>query len=117
MSDTVVVSRKYLQKLVTNFFRTCSLCDEMDIYEFEEGDQSMQKMKKWVDKKFTRTINKDSYLKDSDANVIAAKDELLKIYESQIMDLTMMSKIELGDDVITEVLRLKGIIGIKEPQE
>jgi hypothetical protein len=43
-------------------------------------------------------------------NKETAKDQLLKLYESQIVDLTMMSKIELGDDVIKEIHRLKGII-------
>jgi hypothetical protein len=36
--------------------------------------------------------------------------QLIKLLESQIMDLTMMSKIELGDDVIAEIHRLKRII-------
>ena len=39
-----------------------------------------------------------------------AKDELIKVLECQVMDLTMMSKIELGDDVIAEIKRLKTII-------
>lgn len=39
-----------------------------------------------------------------------AKDELIKVLYSQVVDLTMMSKIELGDDVIAEVKRLKDII-------
>ncbi len=39
-----------------------------------------------------------------------AKDDLIKLLESQIMDLVMMSKIELGDDVISEIKRLKQII-------
>ena len=39
-----------------------------------------------------------------------AKDELIKVLESQVMDLSMMSKIELGDDVIAEIKRLKNII-------
>ena len=39
-----------------------------------------------------------------------AKDELIKVLYSQIVDLTMMSKIELGDDVIAEIKRLKDII-------
>ena len=39
-----------------------------------------------------------------------AKDELIKVLYSQIVDLTMMSKIELGDDVIAEIKRLKNII-------
>lgn len=39
-----------------------------------------------------------------------AKDQLIEILENQVMDLTMMSKIELGDDVIAEIKRLKSII-------
>jgi hypothetical protein len=39
-----------------------------------------------------------------------AKDELIKVLYSQVIDLTMMSRIELGDDVITEIQRLKKII-------
>jgi len=39
-----------------------------------------------------------------------AKDELIKVLHSQVMDLTMMSKIELGDDVIAEIKRLNEII-------
>jgi len=43
-------------------------------------------------------------------NIQTAKDQLIELYESQIVDLTMMSKIELGDDVIEEIKRLKEII-------
>jgi hypothetical protein len=39
-----------------------------------------------------------------------AKTQLIEILENQVMDLTVMSKIELGDDVIEEIKRLKGII-------
>jgi hypothetical protein len=39
-----------------------------------------------------------------------AKDQLIELLENQVMDLTLMSKIELGDDVIAEIKRLKGII-------
>lgn len=39
-----------------------------------------------------------------------AKDELIKVLYSQIVDLTMMSKIELGDDVISEIKRLNDLI-------
>ncbi len=38
------------------------------------------------------------------------KDELIKLLEDQIIDLTIMSKIELGDDVIKEFARLKTLI-------
>jgi hypothetical protein len=39
-----------------------------------------------------------------------AKNKLIELLEGQVIDLTLMSKIELGDDVITEIKRLKGII-------
>ena len=39
-----------------------------------------------------------------------AKTELIKLLENQVMDLVVMSKIELGDDVIAEIKRLKSII-------
>jgi len=43
----------------------------------------------------------------------ASKDELIKLLYSQVIDLTMMSKIELGDDVIAEIKRLQNIIDEK----
>ena len=39
-----------------------------------------------------------------------AKDTLIELLYSQVVDLTMMSKIELGDDVIAEIKRLKGLL-------
>jgi hypothetical protein len=39
-----------------------------------------------------------------------AKDELIKVLYSQVIDLSMMSKIELGDDVISEIKRLKDLL-------
>ena len=39
-----------------------------------------------------------------------AKDKLIEVLYSQVIDLTIMSKIELGDDVIAEIRRLKEII-------
>jgi hypothetical protein len=42
--------------------------------------------------------------------IISAQKELITLLKSQIGDLTMMSKIELGDDVIEEIKRLKEII-------
>jgi len=44
---------------------------------------------------------------------IKLQRELINLYEQQIMDLTMMSKIELGDDVIEEIKRLKELTNIK----
>jgi hypothetical protein len=42
-----------------------------------------------------------------------AKDALIEVLMNQVMDLSMMSKIELGDDVTAELKRLKAIINEK----
>lgn len=44
------------------------------------------------------------------ASKMAAQQQLIDLLTSQVVDLTMMSKIELGDDVIEEIRRLKSII-------
>jgi hypothetical protein len=41
---------------------------------------------------------------------IATQQQLIQLLYSQVVDLTMMSKIELGDDVIAEIKRLQDII-------
>ena len=41
------------------------------------------------------------------AVMIETQRELINVLYSQVVDLTMMSKIELGDDVIAEIQRLK----------
>lgn len=41
---------------------------------------------------------------------IKVQQELINLLYSQVVDLSMMSKIELGDDVIAEIKRLKEII-------
>ena len=44
---------------------------------------------------------------------MAAYQQLINLLYSQVIDLSMMSKIELGDDVIAEIQRLKKIINEK----
>jgi hypothetical protein len=41
------------------------------------------------------------------AEIVETQRELIDVLYSQVIDLSMMSKIELGDDVIAEILRLK----------
>ena len=43
-------------------------------------------------------------------HLIKAQRELIKVLEIQVIDLSMMSKIELGDDVIAEINRLRFLI-------
>jgi hypothetical protein len=50
----------------------------------------------------------------SKETTIKLQQELIDLYEQQIMDLTMMSKIELGDDVIEEIKRLKELMNKKQ---
>ena len=58
MEDKLVtIKQKDLQTLIEYFYEVCGLCDEMDIYEFEEGDHSMSEMKCWVDDNFGRDIS------------------------------------------------------------
>jgi hypothetical protein len=42
--------------------------------------------------------------------IIKIQNELIELLESQVIDLTMMSKIELGDDVIEEIKRLQNLL-------
>ncbi len=42
--------------------------------------------------------------------IIKTQQELINLLETQVVDLTMMSKIELGDDVIEEIKRLKDLL-------
>jgi len=42
--------------------------------------------------------------------IVHIQQQLIDVLYSQVIDLTMMSKIELGDDVIAEIKRLKGLL-------
>jgi hypothetical protein len=55
---------------------------------------------KWMIDEYTQVQHKQ----------IKFRDELIELLTNQVVDLTMMSKIELGDDVISEIKRLKDII-------
>ena len=55
---------------------------------------------KWMIDEYTQVQHKQ----------IKFRDELIELLTNQVVDLTMMSKIELGDDVIAEIKRLKDII-------
>ena len=46
----------------------------------------------------------------NEKEIIKIQQELIDLLYSQVVDLTMMSKIELGDDVIEEIKRLKGLL-------
>ena len=50
-------------------------------------------------------MNKDETIK--------LQQELIDVLYTQMIDLSMMSKIELGDDVIAEIKRLKDLLNKK----
>ena len=45
---------------------------------------------------------------------IKVQKELIDVLYSQVVDLSMMSKIELGDDVIAEIKRLNDLLKNKD---
>jgi hypothetical protein len=49
----------------------------------------------------------------SNEEKIKVQQELIDLLYGQVVDLSMMSKIELGDDVIAEIKRLKGLLNEK----
>jgi len=55
---------------------------------------------KWMIDEYTQVQHKQ----------IKFRDELIELLTNQVVNLTMMSKIELGDDVIAEIKRLNEII-------
>ena len=57
----VIIKKETLQQLLDNFYEVCSLADEMDIYEWEEGAESMYEMKNRTEAKFGREIDKENY--------------------------------------------------------
>ena len=50
----------------------------------------------------------------NEQEIIKTQQELIDLLYSQVVDLSMMSKIELGDDVIAEIKRLRGLLNEKE---
>lgn len=46
----------------------------------------------------------------TEQEIIKIQQELINLLESQVVDISIMSKIELGYDVIEEINRLKGLL-------
>ena len=51
-----------------------------------------------------------AYEATEEVRTIQTQKELIDLLYNQVIDLSMMSKIELGDDVIAEIKRLKGLL-------
>ena len=51
-----------------------------------------------------------AYEHTEEVHTIQTQQELIDLLYTQVIDLSIMSKIELGDDVIAEIKRLKGLL-------
>ena len=101
--ETVKISKETLQKLVTNFYRVCSMCDELNIYEFEEMDASMQDMKDWVNDKFEgRKVTKSKV--DKNKQKVEKAIQLLKdnnITELEVCNFGIYYQYELAGEKVS----------------
>lgn len=101
--ETVKISKETLQKLVTNFYRVCSMCDELNIYEFEEMDASMQDMKDWVNDKFEgRKVTKSKV--DKNKQKVEKAIQLLKdnnIPELEVCNFGIYYQYELAGEKVS----------------
>jgi len=77
---------------------------EVDLSGCKNMKECAQAIELIASGKIKITIKKLTMSKDK------AKDQLIQLLFTQVVDLSMMSKIELGDDVIAEINRLKKII-------
>ena len=59
--EKITISKETLQELLSNFHEVCALCEELDIYEHDMLDESMQQMQEWVNEVFGRKIDKNEY--------------------------------------------------------
>ena len=56
-----------------------------------------------------------AYEHTNEHEIISVQKQLIDVLYTQMIDLSMMSKIELGDDVIAEINRLKSLLnGLEE---
>jgi hypothetical protein len=74
------------------------------IYDGYTGDFNLDEIYELV--KYAPKSSKDEAKSSKDE----AKDQLISLLKNQVLQLTTWSKIELGDDVISEINRLQQII-------
>jgi len=52
------ISKEKLQKLVDSFYEAAAFCNELNIYELEEGDSELSDMKEWINDNIGRNLEK-----------------------------------------------------------
>lgn len=50
------MEKEKVQLLLDYFWEAAALCNECDIYEYDNLDEALQEMKKWVDENFGRKL-------------------------------------------------------------
>lgn len=115
---------KEIMDIVFNLANGKKIIDELNTYQFnmtistKKNVEELEIINKLVD--FAEDngywlgggltlLNEDDEITHED-DVINTQQELINVLESQVMDLSMMSKIELGDDVIDKIKQLKGLL-------
>ena len=109
-----------------SLYVTCNRCGEQYICNEFFNNEKLKVMNKINEAgyneapKFGPSQNNPPYISDDfqigpngayeHNETIKIQQELIDVLYSQVIDLTMMSKIELGDDVIAEIKRLKQLI-------
>ncbi len=82
------------------------------IHKFNNGDGAT--LCNICNRMITRFLTDELYCdkhKNMDKDeIIGVQKELIDLLMGQVIDLSMMSKIELGDDVVAEINRLKKLL-------
>jgi hypothetical protein len=85
-------------------WHVCQMNDLEDGINYQNTSQFF-----WITEKGTKIDDVTHYFELPDA-IDNAKDKLIKLLYNQVINLTVMSKIDLGDNVIKEITRLRKII-------
>ena len=107
MGGSTVLVIFFLYSVFKDFYRKVFNDEESEKLK-ELTRQSEERMK--ISQKHGEELDKilrEMKVDTDPTRVIKMQEELINVLEGQVADLTMMSKIELWDDVIGEIRRLK----------
>ena len=103
--------RKELMKIdIEDFNRKAQHIIDTVVKPQVERYEQAKKQEETITKEKTMTEEELQNFPQMMSSKMAAQQQLINLLYSQVVDLTMMSKIELGDDVISEIKRLNEII-------
>ena len=98
---------KNMEKTITSDTHSNRLKDDIRA-EFDKIKWMIDEYTQAQDKKIKKMTEEElQNFPQMMSSKMAAQQQLIDLLYSQVIDLTMMSKIELGDDVIAEIKRLQ----------